>query len=140
VPTVPLTFAVTYKHSGNVKLTGDAHFTAVPPSFQPMIHDQAVSEDMTIPNELYIGAAYEVIPNLKVMASYNFEHWSTYKSDTFVGADGFTVTVPRNYENAHVIRAAGEWVQPEFLPAQVARGGPCGASRPALRHGLAVAH
>ena len=51
---------------------------------------------------------YEVIPNLKVMASYQFENWSDYAADVFIGADGFMATVARNYNNAHVIGAAGE--------------------------------
>jgi long-chain fatty acid transport protein len=123
VPTVPLTFAATYKHSADLTLSGNAHFTNVPPAFTAMVHDQGVTEDLTIPNEFWVGAAYEVYPNLKVMAAYDFERWSVYKSDTFVGSDGFTVSVPRNYNNAHVIRAAGEWQNTPFLPELTLRAG-----------------
>jgi len=123
VPTVPLTFAATYMHSASVKLEGNAHFTNVPPEFTSMVHDQGVTEDLTIPNEFWVGAAYEVHPNLKVMAAYDFERWSVYKSDTFVGSDGFTVSVPRNYNNAHVIRAAGEWKNTPFAEALTLRAG-----------------
>jgi long-chain fatty acid transport protein len=123
VPTIPLSLGVTYSHSANLTLSGDAHFTAVPPPFQTMIHDQGVTEKLVIPNVLFVGAAYEVIPNLKVMASYEFERWSTYKSDMFVGTDGFTVTVPRDYNNAYVVRLAGEWVKLPFLPALTGRAG-----------------
>ena len=72
---------------------------------------------------IVVGAAYEVIPNLKVMAAYNFERWSTYKSDKFIGADGFTVEVPRDYKNAYVIRGAAEWQKMPFLPALTGRIG-----------------
>jgi len=123
VPTIPLTIGVTYSHSSDLALSGDAHFTAVPAAFQPMIHDQAVTQHLTIPNVLFIGGAYAVKPNIKVMAAYDFERWSTYKNDMFVGDDGFTVTVPRNYNNAHVIRFAGEWVKLPFLPALTGRAG-----------------
>src|SRR3954471_22390602 len=44
VPDVPLKFGVTYKHSADVTLTGDAHFIAVPPAYQTTLHDQGVSE------------------------------------------------------------------------------------------------
>ena len=70
---------------------------------------------VTVPSELYIGAAYEVMPNLKIMAAYSFEHWTVYKSDTLVGDDGFMAVVPRNYNNASVIRLAGEWQHTPFV-------------------------
>ncbi len=123
VPTVPLSFGVSYSHSADLALEGNAHFTKVPVPFQPMIHDQAVTENLTIPNVLFVGAAYEVIPNLKVMAAYDFERWKTYKEDEFIGADGFTVKVPRNYKNAYVIRGAAEWQRLPFLPALTVRVG-----------------
>lgn len=123
VPNLPLSFAVTYSHSADLDLSGHAHFTDVPPAFQSQIHDQSVTEHLKIPNILFVGAAYEVIPNLKIMAAYDFERWSLYKSDDFIGSDGFSVTVQRNYNDAHVIRLAGEWVQLPFLPQLTARAG-----------------
>jgi long-chain fatty acid transport protein len=123
VPTIPLTIGATYSHSGDMELTGKAHFTAVPVSFQTLLHDQGLTRHLLVPDVVFVGAAYDVMPNLKVMAAYNFEHWSSYKNDMIVGADGFTVTVPRNYKNAQVFRIAGEWVKLPFLPALTARGG-----------------
>lgn len=123
IPTVPLTIGITYSHSGDLALSGDAHFTAVPAAFQTLLHDQGVTSQLLIPNVVFVGAAYEVMPNLKVMAAYDFERWSTYESDTFVGDDGFTVSVPRNYNNASVARLAGEWEKTSFLPALTLRGG-----------------
>jgi len=38
------------------------------------------------------------------MGAWNLERWTVYKSDTFVGDKGFTVSVPRNYNNAYVFR------------------------------------
>jgi long-chain fatty acid transport protein len=123
VPTIPLTIGVTYKHTGDMTLTGDSHFTSVPAGYQAMLHDQRVTEKLTVPSELYIGAAYEVIPDLKIMAAYSFERWSVYTSDTFVGDDGFMAVVPRNYNNAYVIRLAGEWQKTPFLPELALRLG-----------------
>ena len=123
IPTIPLQLGITYKHSGNTTLNGDVHFSDVPPGLQAMLHDQKVTEAFIIPAELHVGAAYEVIPRLKVMGTYTFERWSPYVSDTFVGADGFTVVVPRNYTNAHVYRLGGEWARVPFLPALTLRLG-----------------
>ena len=85
------------------------HFTNVPPSFTPLIHDQSVTEDLKIPKVLYVGAAYDVQPNVTLMAAINFEGWGVYHEDHFVGSDGFSVTVPRNYREAHVYRGGLEW-------------------------------
>jgi len=64
VPTVPLTFGVNYSHSAELPLSGNVHFTDVPAGYQGMILDQDVTEKLTIPNVLFFGAAFEVIPNL----------------------------------------------------------------------------
>jgi long-chain fatty acid transport protein len=123
VPTVPLAFGVTYSHSAEIPLEGDAHFTGVPPAFQTMLHDQTVTEKLVIPNVLTIGAAYEAIPGLKLMANYEFERWSIYESDVFRGEGDFMVTVPRNYNDAHVIRAAGEYARLPFMQELTLRAG-----------------
>lgn len=109
VPTIPLRIGATYSHSGDLDLSGSAHFTNVPPAFSTLVHDQNVTEALTVPKVLYIGAAYDVQPNVTLMAAINFEGWGVYHQDHFVGADGFSVTVPRNYREAHVYRAGLEW-------------------------------
>jgi long-subunit fatty acid transport protein len=109
VPTIPLRLGATYSHSGKFELEGSAHFTNVPPAFTPLVHDQSVTEDFNIPKVLYLGAAYDVQPNVTLMAAVNFEGWGVYHQDRFVGGDGFSVTVPRNYNEAHVYRGGLEW-------------------------------
>jgi long-chain fatty acid transport protein len=124
VPQVPLAFGVTYSHKAEIQLEGDAHFVDVPPAFQTLLHDQGVTEKMVIPSVFTIGAAYEAMPGLKLMGNYEWEGWSIYHSDVFVGAGGgFTVTVPRNYKNAHVIRAAGEYAKLPFMQELTLRAG-----------------
>src|SRR6185369_5995745 len=48
---------------------------------------------------------------------------SDYKEDKFVGSDGFSVSVPRNYTNSKVIRIGGEWKGVPFLPQLTLRAG-----------------
>lgn len=122
-PGVPLTIGVDYRHKGDLKLTGRAHFDNVPPSFQAALQDQGVTHLVTVPNELFVGASYPVLPNLLVMASWNLERWIVYKDDTFAGDKQFTVKVPRNYRNAYVYRAAAEYTKAPFLPALTLRLG-----------------
>jgi long-chain fatty acid transport protein len=123
IPMIPLSLGVTYSHVVEMPLTGNAHFTAVPAAFQTLLHDQGVSETVIIPNVVFAGAAYEVMPNLKVMAAVSWEDWSAYKTDTFAGKDGFMVSVPRNYKDAYVYRLGGEWVKTPFLPELTLRAG-----------------
>jgi long-chain fatty acid transport protein len=124
LPMAPLAFGVTYSHKAEIQLEGDVHFTDVPRAFQTLLHDQGVTEKLVIPSVFTVGAAYEVMPGLKLMANYEFERWSIYESDRFVGSSGdFTVTVPRDYNNAHVIRGAGEYAGPSFMQQLTLRAG-----------------
>jgi len=91
-------------------------------AFTPLIHDQTVTEKLKVPNALQIGDAYAVQPNITLMAQYSWENWAVYHSDTFVGGDGFMVTVPRNYNSAHIYRGGLEW-QLSGLPALTMRFG-----------------
>src|SRR5262249_34802422 len=88
-PQIPLKIGITYQHSATIGLTGHVHFSDVPPAFQSALHDQPISEDLLIPDVVQAGAAYEIQPGLTVMASYQFEHWTDYKSDHFIGDSGF---------------------------------------------------
>lgn len=123
VPNLPLSFGINYTHASDIGLSGHVHFTNVPPAFETTLHDQDVTETLLIPDVVFAGAAYEVMPNLKIMAAYSFEHWSDYQSDKFVGSEGFTATVTRNYKDSQVIRLGGEWKKLPFLPQLTLRAG-----------------
>ena len=60
VPTIPLSFGVTYSHSANFRSLATCTSPRVPPAFETMLHDQTVTEQLIIPNVLFVGAAYEV--------------------------------------------------------------------------------
>jgi long-subunit fatty acid transport protein len=119
---IPFTLAIAYRHQAPLELNGHAHFDNVPPSFIAL-QDQAAKERITVPNDFYVGAAYEVVPNVKVMGSWNLERWRVYQSDTFVGSQGLVISVPRDYRNAWVFRFGGEYTSPSFLPALTLRAG-----------------
>jgi len=120
---IPLTIAVDYKHQAPLELKGDAHFDNVPTNFAAQLHDQSATEHVTVPNILYIGAAYDVTDNFKLMGSWNLERWKPYVTDTYVGSDGLVISVPRNYNNAWIYRFGGEYSKPSFLPALTLRLG-----------------
>jgi long-chain fatty acid transport protein len=120
---IPLTFAIAYRHQAPMTLEGDAHFTNVPPGLATQLQDQGATHRIVVPNDLYVGAAYGVLPNLKVMGSWNLERWRVYGEDRFVGDRGLVLTVPRNYRNAWVFRVGGEYTDPSFLPKLTLRVG-----------------
>ena len=123
VPTIPLHLAFSFLYKATTDLDGNAHFTDVPPAFTTTLQDQSVKEHFVMPSVLSAGASYEVYPDLTVMFTFNNEFWSIYHSDTFIGSTGFTVTVPRNYNDAQVYRLAGEWAHVPFLPQLTLRLG-----------------
>ena len=123
VPTVPLTIGIDYRHQAPLTLSGNAHFDNVPPSFAPALQDQSATEAITVPNQLFLGAAYEVIPNLKVMGVWTLERWINYRNDTYVGGKGLVISVPRAYHNAEVYRFGGEWAHVPFLAPLTLRVG-----------------
>jgi long-subunit fatty acid transport protein len=120
-PQVPLKIGITYQHSSTIGLTGHAHFSDVPPAFQPMLHDQPISEDFVMPDVVRAGLAYEAMPGLRVMGSYSWENWSQYRSDHFVGNGGFMADQPRRYNDVHTIGVAGEWRHLPVLPPLTVR-------------------
>ena len=120
---IPLTIGIAYRHQAPMTLSGHAHFEGVPSSFASLLQDQAASEKLTVPNDFYVGAAYDVLPNLTLMGSWNLERWVVYRTDTFVGDKGLTIDVPRNYHNAWVYRFGAEYSKAKFLPALTLRAG-----------------
>jgi long-chain fatty acid transport protein len=123
IPTIPLQLAISFKYKATATINGNAHFTDVPPAFTTTLQDQSVTEQLALPSELHAGASYEVYPDLTVMATFTEEFWSIYHSDTFVGSTGFTVVVPRDYNDAQVYRIGGEWAHVPFLPPLTLRLG-----------------
>jgi long-chain fatty acid transport protein len=110
-----LTFGIDYKHKAVMSMDGDAHFQ-VPPALQgPTTQDQGVKQDLPFPNLLAVGAAYRIAKPWLVTLQYNYARFRVYDEDLFIGDTGFTVRVPRDYRDGHVIRGGVEWNTTERL-------------------------
>jgi len=120
---IPLTLGIAYRHQAPMTLSGNAHFENVPPPFASSLQDQATTERLTVPNDFYVGLAYDLMPNLKLMGSWNLERWRVYGQDQYIGDKGLIITVPRRYHNAWVYRFGAEYTKASFLPALTLRGG-----------------
>jgi long-chain fatty acid transport protein len=116
----PLTLAVDYKHQGVQNMTGNVSISSVPPIFsgpvppalqpvQAVVQTTSASSQLTIPNELNVGAAYRPAKPWLVTFTYTWDRWSVYQSDTFTGNTGAVISVPRNYNDGHTFRAGVEW-------------------------------
>lgn len=117
---IPLTIGVDYKHKAHTTLEGDANFV-VPPAFQsPATQDQGVEHAVTLPNLFTWGVSYRVAKPVLLMLQHSWSRWEVYESDTFVGDQGLTLSVPRDYENGNVIRGGVEW---QATPALALRFG-----------------
>lgn len=118
---VPLTLAVDYKHQGVQHLSGHAHGTNVPLPLRPGLLDQEVTHVLTYPNQLNVGAAFQVpqVP-LLVTAGLTWERFHVYQQDAFIGDRGVSVVVPREYRNGYTFRLGGEL---EALPLLRLRAG-----------------
>ncbi len=109
VPDLPLKFGADYRAKGNLTLKGDAHFSGVPPPFQPQLQDQGASTKMVVPPELNLGLAWQATTHLEVLVGFTLEGWHVYKEDAFIGDKGFSVVVPRNYKDAQDYRLGVEY-------------------------------
>jgi len=105
---VPLTIAIDYKHKGDQRLSGHAHFENAPPALGPNTLDQGVTHDLSIPNLLNVGIAYRVLPTLLLTGAWTLDRFIVYQRDLFVGDLGTTVNVTRNYKNDYIFRFGAE--------------------------------
>lgn len=117
---IPFTFAIDYKHKADQILTGHAHFDTVPASLVSKSLDQPLTHALTVPNLLNLGAAYSILPVLRVTAAYTFDRFIVYQQDLFAGTLGTSVLVPRRYHNGYTFRLGGEY---DVFPGLSVRAG-----------------
>jgi long-chain fatty acid transport protein len=123
LPGAPLKFGADYRAQGNLTLKGDAHFSGVPPPFQTQLQDQGASTKMVVPPELNLGLAWQATTHLEVLAGFTLEGWHVYQQDAFIGDKGFSVVVPRNYNDAYDYRLGAEYAGDPALKGFSLRAG-----------------
>jgi long-chain fatty acid transport protein len=108
---VPLTFAIDYKHQAIIDLTGTAHFD-VPATLQGTLQDQNVSHVLPYPNQFHVAVAYKLVPPLTLGFTYTLARYAIYDEDAFIGDKPLPgpIIVPRGYTNGHTFRFGGEWM------------------------------
>ena len=125
---VPFKIGLQYKHKADMKLSGSAHFSGVPASLQPAppiggaLIDQSATHNLTFPNVINAGVAYEPMKDLSLQAAVTFWRFIVYKDDYFVGSKQLTIHLPFNYTNAMTYRLGGEYGLPQVPGLKVRLG------------------
>jgi long-chain fatty acid transport protein len=135
---LPLLLAFDYKHQAVQKLDGDVKWSNLPPAILvprpgggfvpvsppsaavPILQDQGVKEDLTIPNLINVGVSYRVIKPLLLTGTFTYDRWEVYAEDAFVGdVPGASLTVKRNYGNGQTYRVGAEYTLNPALELRV---------------------
>jgi long-chain fatty acid transport protein len=120
-PIEPLRLGFDYKHKGTMDLSGHAAFTGtdVPLALAPLTLNQTVTHQLTAPNTIQAGVAFQATPQLLVTGSFTWDRFVVYKEDAFLGGAGAQIIVPRNYHNGYTWRLGAELAPIEKLKVRV---------------------
>jgi len=121
-PIPALRLGVDYKHQGPLSLKGQAHFDDPPAELASSLQDQGATHDLTFPNHLGVALAYQLFPELLLTAQFTWFRFIVYDRDFFAGDRGFSLSVQRNYHNAHMYRLGAEYA-PNAVPRLKIRAG-----------------
>jgi len=69
----------------------------------------AITADLTTPFNLTFGAAYDVLPELKLSLDFQYVGWSSYDTLAIDFANVPRVASPRLYDNSYIVRLGGEY-------------------------------
>ena len=104
-----LRIGIDYKHQAPMTLTGNAHFVNPAPALAGFgLVDQSVTHQLTMPNVLAMGLAYQVLPVLLLTGQFTWERYIVYDKDAFIGPL-FGITVARNFHNSQTYKVGAEY-------------------------------
>jgi long-chain fatty acid transport protein len=115
-----LTAGATVRSAATFDITGNAHFTNVPPEFQGTIHDQAAKTTVHTPATFGVGIAYWPIPALRLAFDADYVGWQVVRNlsitfpetpptppNTLGPLDTF---LPKNWHHSWNYHLGGEYV------------------------------
>ncbi len=108
-PVAGFTFGLAYRSRAHLAYEGSAHFEDVPPELSGKAHDGAVTTELTLPDRLAAGVAYE-LPDAIASLDVEWTAWSTFETFAIDFADEATPDVdqPRRWEDTLAVRAGYE--------------------------------
>ena len=95
---------VKYNFTGTATTVGDAHLVAL-----NELPAGAITANLTTPFNLTFGAAYDVMPELKLSLDFQYVGWKSYDTLAIEFANVPRVASPRLYDNSYIVRLGGEY-------------------------------
>ncbi len=120
-PVEGLSFGVSFHSQINYKFKGTATTTGAK-QLAALLPNGDVTAQLKTPYNLVFGAAYDVIPQLKISADVQLVGWSSYdtlKVD-FSNPQYTDISSPRNYKNSYILRFGADY---KLLPELAVLGG-----------------
>ncbi len=118
-----LTFGATYRSATTLNITGNAHFTNVPPEFQATIHDQKASATIHLPQTFGFGLGFWPIPALRLGLETEYTGWQVVGDLKVVFPDTpptppnelgpLDTKLPKRWSHAWLVRTGGEYTLTE---------------------------
>ncbi len=112
LPIDKLAVGFSWRSASTIKIEGDSDFT-FPEPFTTQGADSAVETELALPQVFRLGAAYDVLPELKIAADVEHQIWTPFRelAITFIDEEGVesTQVSERQAENSWVVRFAGEY-------------------------------
>jgi long-chain fatty acid transport protein len=115
-----LAFGLTYRSRVKLDFTGRVDFDPSP-DFQPTLPDQGGTAEITLPDIISFGSAWQVAPALTLSFDANYVLWSTYDELVVDFETAPDLVQTRNNDNAFTLRLGVEWATP--VEGLAVRGG-----------------
>jgi long-chain fatty acid transport protein len=114
-----LSFGVHYRGEVKLDFNGMAHFTNQPVELQDVVHDQAVTSTLRLPQTVALGLSYAPIPNLRLAFDTNYADW--HSLDNVIvqfndqASQSLNQNTPKNWKGTWNYHIGGEYAVNEQL-------------------------
>ncbi|MDR3611287.1 MAG: outer membrane protein transport protein [Ignavibacteriaceae bacterium] len=107
-PTDKLSFGASFHSQIKYNFKGSALTTGAP-QLASKLPAGDISADLTVPFNFAFGAAYQVIPELRLSADFQYIGWSSYDTLAIQFANVPRVASPRLYDDSYIVRFGAEY-------------------------------
>jgi long-chain fatty acid transport protein len=107
-PIDKLSFGASFHSQIKYNFKGSALTTGAP-QLASKLPAGDISADLTVPFNFTFGAAYQVIPELRLSADFQYVGWSSYDTLAIQFANVPRVASPRLYDDSYIVRFGAEY-------------------------------
>lgn len=134
-PTDKLGFGLNYRSRVRLAFTGQANFEEIPIELQQKAHDQRVTTELTLPDRIALGAAWQIGAGILSLDAIYWT-WSTFEvfGIEFEDADTPDVADKRDWHDSITLRVG--WEQRDLIDHMALRAGLAFDQTPSPTHTL----